>query len=144
MAALSNYLENKLVDFLFRGQVFPSITTLYFSLHTASVTDAGTGTEVSGGSYARVAVVCNTTNFSSTTGDTTLSGGTEGYAQNLVDIMFPTPTANWGTVTYMGVWDALSGGNLLFWGPVSPSKVVNSGDAPPKFSANQWRLTLDY
>jgi len=59
MAALSNYLENKLVDQLFRGQAYSFPTTLYIGLLTSAPSDSSSGTEVSGGSYARVAVTCS-------------------------------------------------------------------------------------
>lgn len=145
MAALSNYAENKLLDALLRGQAYTPPATLYFACHTAAPTDTGGGTECTGGSYARVAVTANTTNISGTqgAGSTGLSSGTSGTVYNNVDIQFPSPTANWGTVVGMGVYDAPSGGNLLVYGAISPAKVVNSGDFPPKFSIGQWAFQLD-
>lgn len=145
MAAMSNYLENKLIDYIFRGQAFTPPSTLYFAALTVAPSDTGGGTEVTGGSYARVAVTASMSNFSGTQGAGTTSGsnGTSGTTYNNVDIQFPSPTANWGTVVGMGVFDAASGGNLLVYGPISPSKTVNSGDLPPKFSANQWAFQID-
>lgn len=145
MAALSNYLENKILDAIFRGQTMPSIPTLYFACHTAAPTDTGGGTECTGGSYARVAVTASLVNFSGTQamGSTTASTGTSGTTFNNIDIQFPSPTANWGTVIGMGVYDASTSGNLLMYGPISPAKVVNSGDLPPKWSIGQWAFQLD-
>lgn len=145
MAALSNYMENKAIDYFFRGQAFPTISTLYFALFTTSPTDVGGGTEVSGGSYARVAVTASMGNFAGTqgAGTTTVSTGSSGTTTNNVDILFPSPTANWGTVLAMAVFDAATGGNMLVWGPISPAKTINSGDMPPKFSAGQWSFQLD-
>lgn len=145
MAALSNYIENKIIDTLFRGQAFPSIPTLYFACFTVSPTDAGGGTEVSGGGYERVAVTASMANFAGTqgAGTTTGSSGTSGTTSNNIDIQFPSPTANWGTVNSMAVFDAASGGNMIAYGPISPAKVVNSGDLPPKFSIGQWAFQLD-
>lgn len=145
MSALSNYLENKAIDAMFRGQAMPSIPTLYFALFTAAPTDTGGGTECAGGAYARAAVTASMANFAGTQGPgtTAASNGTSGSTSNNVDIQFPSPSANWGTVIAMAVFDAPTGGNMLVYGAVSPPKVVNSGDLPPKFAAGQWAFQLD-
>ena len=89
-------------------------TTWYVGLFTSDPTDTGAaGTEVSGGSYARVAVTF------SVSGDT---------ASNTASIEFPTATANWGTVSHIGVHDAASGGNMLVHGALTSSKAIDSGD----------------
>jgi hypothetical protein len=89
-------------------------TTWYVGLFTSDPTDTGAaGTEVSGGSYARVAVTFNVT------GDT---------ASNTASVEFPTATANWGTVSHIGIHDALSGGNMLVHGALTTSKAIDSGD----------------
>ena len=88
--------------------------TVYVALFTSDPTDAGTGTEVSGGSYARQSIA-----FSSASGGTT---------SNSAKITFPTATADWGTVTHWGLYDASPSGNLLWHGSLSASKAVASGD----------------
>lgn len=130
MSAMSDYLENKLIDQLFRGQAAPTTTTLYVGLLTAAPSDAGGGTEVSGGSYARVAVTSSLANWAGTqtAGSTTASSGTGGQTSNNAAITFPTPAATWGTVTHFGIYDASSGGNLLFWGALTISKTINQAD----------------
>lgn len=146
MSALSNYLENKLLDHVFRGTSFSAPATLYFALFTVAPTDAGGGTEVSGGAYARVAKTANLTNFSGTQAllSTVASSGTSGTIYNNNDIIFPDPVgANWGTITYMGIFDASTAGNLLCYGQVLPNKTVNNGDAPPKFNVSAWSMQLD-
>ncbi len=146
MSALSNYLENKLIDALFRSVPFTGPTTVYFGLFTGSPTDVGGGTEVTGGSYARVAVGANSGNFSATNApDSTNSpsSGQSGTSYNLVDIQFPAPTANWGLIVAMAVFDAPTGGNMLVYGAVTPNKTINSGDLPPKWAIGQWALQLD-
>lgn len=145
MSAISNYLENKLLDLLFRGQAYTPPASLYFASMTVAPTDAGGGTECTGGGYARVAVVRSLSNFAGTqgSGSTDASSGSGGTTSNNVDIQFPSPSANWGTVVAMGVYDAPTGGNLLLYGPVSPAKVVNSGDLPPKFAVGQWIFQID-
>jgi len=127
---MSDYLENKLVDQLFRGQTAPTTTTLYVALLTAAPSDSGGGTEVTGGSYARVAVTSSLANWAGTqaAASTVASSGTGGQTSNNAAITFPTPTATWGTVTHFGIYDASSGGNLLFWGALTISKTINQSD----------------
>lgn len=145
MAAMSDYLENKIIDWLVRGQAFTPPATVYISLHTAAPSDATGGTEVSGGSYARVAVASSLANWAGTqaAASTTASSGTSGTTSNNGTITFPAPTANWGTITHIGIYDASSAGNLLFWGALSTSKTVNNGDAAPSFAAAALSLQLD-
>ena len=130
MSALSDYLENKLTDLIFRGQAFSAPANLYVGLLTAAPSDAGGGTEVTGGSYARVTVAGSLANWAGTqsAGSTTDSSGTSGTTSNNAAINFPTPSAGWGTVTHVGVYDAASGGNLLWYAPLGVSKTINSGD----------------
>ena len=130
MSAMSDYLENKLVDQLFRGQAAPTTTTLYIALLTAAPSDSGGGTEVSGNAYARVAVTSSLTNWAGTqsAGSTVASSGTGGQTSNNTVITFPTPTATWGTVTHFGIYDAASAGNLLFFGTLTIAKTINQSD----------------
>lgn len=120
MSSMSDYLESALRGHLFRGAAYTAPGTLYFALFTAAPSDSGGGTEVSGGSYARVGVTPSTANF-------TAASSTNGITTNANAISFPTATANWGTVTHIGVFDASSGGNLLFWMALTASQAVNSG-----------------
>lgn len=130
MSAMSDFLENKIIDQLFRGQAYAFPSTLYVGLFTAAPSDAGGGTEVSGGSYARASVAASLANFAGTqgAGTTTASSGNSGTTSNNASITFVTPTAGWGTVTSFGVYDAATGGNLLFFGTLSISKTINQGD----------------
>lgn len=145
MASMSDYLENKLIDHCFRGQTFTVPATLYFALLTAAPSDSGGGTEVSGGSYARVAVTASLANFagSQSAGSTTASSGTGGVTSNNGAITFsPAPTANWGTCTHWAIYDASSAGNLLFHGALTASKTVNNGDPAPSFPAAAFSMTF--
>ena len=144
MSAMSDYLENKLVDLTLRGQAFTAPATLYVSLHTGATTDAGGGTEVTGGSYARVAVTASLANFAGTqsAASTTASSGTGGATSNNSTITFPAPTANWGLVGWFGIWDASTGGNLLFHGALQTQKTINNGDAAPSFAAAALTITF--
>ena len=130
MSAMSDYLENKMVDQLFRGQTAPTTSTLYVALLSAAPSDSGGGTELTGGSYARVAVTSSLTNWAGTqsAGSTTASSGTGGQTSNNVAITFPTPSATWGTATHFGIYDNASGGNLLFYGALTIAKTINQSD----------------
>lgn len=131
MSALSDYLENKLVDHIFRGQTF-STPTLYIGLLTSAPSDAGGGTEVSGSAYARVKAAAGAsqalTDWKSTQNDNLASTGTGGQTSNSSPVNFPTPSATWGTVTHFGIYDASSGGNLLVHGSLNVAKTINQDD----------------
>lgn len=113
MAGKSDYLEDKILDHVL-GNAALTQPTPYVGLYTAAPTDAGGGTEVSGGSYARQAA-----SFGAASG---------GAIANDAAVTFPTATAGWGTITHFGIFDAVSGGNLLYWGALDASKTVASGD----------------
>lgn len=115
MSGKSDYYENVVLD-LALGQATPSGITPHMAVFTASPGDAGGGTEVTGGSYARV-------NISAAFGSA--SGGT---TSNTTKISLPKATANWGTVTSFGIYDAATGGNLVYWGSLSASKTIENGD----------------
>jgi hypothetical protein len=155
MAALSDFAENKIIDFLFRGQalgitgasaaVGTGPTNIYVGLYTANPTDSTTGTEVTGGSYARVTVASSLANWAGTqgAGTTTASSGTTGTTSNNNAITFPAPTANWGVITGAALLDASSGGNILAYGALTVNKTVNNGDAAPSFPAGSLTFQLD-
>lgn len=145
MTALTNFAENKIIDALLRAQAIGTPATWYVGLFTAAPSDTGGGTEVSGGSYARVAVTASLANFAGTqsAGSTTASSGTGGTSSNNGAITFPAPTANWGVVTHFGIFDASSGGNLWIWGALTVSKTINNGDAAPSFAAAALTFQID-
>lgn len=155
MAAMSDFLENKLTDWLFRGQAIgitgasaaagTGPTSLYVALLTAAPSDTGGGTEVTGGSYARVAVTSALANWAGTQApaSTTASSGTTGTTSNNGTVTFPAPTANWGSITHFGIYDASTAGNLLIYGALTVAKTVNSGDAAPSFAAAALTFQID-
>lgn len=125
MPALSDYLEQELLDHIFNDDAYTSPST-WVALFTDDPTDAGTGTEVSGGSYARVRVYEN----GGGSPEWTLAAvDGDAYAvENNGPITFPTATASWGTVTHVAVFDAATSGNLLYHGELDESKTVGNGD----------------
>lgn len=143
MSNASDYLENQLVDHVFRTATYAKPTVLYYGLFTVTPSDAAGGTEVTGGSYARVNVAPLNTNYTATQGGTAgASSGTGGNTTNAVAITFPAPTGNWGSVVAYGIFDAITAGNMLIWGPLNTAKTINNGDAAPAFAIGNFSLTV--
>lgn len=142
--ALTDYAENKIADALVRGQALGAPATWYIGLDTATCTEAGGGTEVAGGSYARAAVAASLAAWAGTqsAGSTTASSGTSGTTSNNATISFPTPTAGWGTVVSIRWWDAASAGNAWVCTPLTISKTINTGDSV-SFPAGTSSLQID-
>ncbi len=117
MGSFTNYLEQKVLEHVFRGVTYTSPATLYLALFTSDPGEAGGGTEVStsGTGYARKPVV--------------FGPYSNGQISNSSDVDFGSATAAWGTVTHVAVFDAATGGNMLCYGQLQASKVVNSGDS---------------
>lgn len=128
MANISTYLADKLLDHML-GKTAYAEPTVYVGLYTTVPTmPAGTGgTEVSGGSYARVELTGNT------------AAAASGSAASSADLNFATATASWGTIAGIGLFDAATAGNLLWAGPLTASKAVGSGDT---FSIPSTDLTV--
>jgi hypothetical protein len=114
MAEMSNYLETALINATLRATTYTAPATVYVSLWTSDPTDAGSGTEVSGGSYARTSV--------------TFAAPSNGVTTNNADVTFPTATASWGTVGWIGINDASTSGNLLYHTALDTAKAIDSGD----------------
>ena len=133
MSALSAYLENKLNDHVLGGSDYSRAATVYFALFTAAPNESGSGTECSGGNYSRVAVTNNATNF---------PASSSGVKANGTAVTFPTASGNWGTVTAFGVFDASTSGNLLYFGSLSASRTVTSGDTA-RFAAGDFTITFE-
>lgn len=129
MAGFSTYLQQKVLDHI-GGNGSYTAPTPYVGLYTAAPTDAGGGTEVSGGSYARVNANAL---FGPASGTSMANDGA---------VTFPAATASWGTVTHFGVFDASSAGNLLYWGALTTSKTIGSGDTA-SFAVGTLTVSLD-
>lgn len=127
----TNTARNAVLDSRYGGAAFTPPATVYLALFTSAPGVTGGGTEATGGSYARVAVTNNSTNF---------PNSVAGVKSNGTDFTFAQATAGWGTVTHFGFFDALTGGNLLDFAPLTTPKTVQNGDIP-KFSAGQITFT---
>jgi len=134
-ASMTDYLETALINHVFRGTAYTAPSNLYISLHTAACSDSSTGTEVTGGSYARVAVAAGTGTWAATS-----SGN--GTTSNVSVITFTTPTAGWLTVTHFGIFDASTSGNQLVCAALTTSKTINSGDTVT-FPASSLTFQID-
>ena len=131
MAEISDYFENAIIN-LMRNTAFTQVAA-YVALFKSPVADAdleaGTLTnEVSGGAYARQLAG--------------LSAPSDGVSSNGADIIFPTATADWGTVTHCALMDAATAGNVLMYSALDTSKVVSNGDTF-KFNAGDLSATVD-
>lgn len=114
MSALSNYLENALINGTLRASSYTAPTTVYVALFTSDPTDAGSGTECSGTSYARQSA--------------TFAAPSNGASSTSADVQFPQAGGAWGTITHFGIFDALTSGNLMYHGALTTSKVIETGD----------------
>jgi hypothetical protein len=129
MAALSNYAEKLLLDWAMTTGSATRPTAWYVALYTAAPDDTGGGTEVSTGGYARQSV---TFDAASSPGGTTSNNNT---------VSFTASGASYGTVSHIGIFDNVSGGNLLWHGSMTASKTVADGDTL-EFSIGNIDLTL--
>jgi hypothetical protein len=114
MAELSDYLENKLLDHVLRGTSYSSPTTVFVGLYTSDPGDDNSGTECTGAAYARQQLSVTT--------------ATAGIVTSSADVIFPQATGSWGTISHIGLLDAVTAGNLLMHTPLTTSKTIDTGD----------------
>jgi hypothetical protein len=121
-----NHFAQATLDAWLGGTALTIPATWYAALLTTNPSDddATAEVEVSGGSYARIAITNNATNFPASTIVAHVATKTNGTA-----IDWGTASANWGTIVGVALYDASTGGNLGYWGPLSASKTVNLGDS---------------
>ena len=112
MSDFSDYLENKILDHVFRNTSYTPPAAVYLGLYTSAPSDAGGGTEVSGAGYARQAI--------------TFGAANSGAISNTAAVQFTASGGNYGTVTHVGIFDAATAGNLLAWKAIT-SVTVNNG-----------------
>lgn len=130
MAGFSDYVENKVLEHIV-GKTSFTMPTAYIALYTAAPTDAGGGTEVSGGSYVR-----------KTTAGSDWATASGGSISNATILTFATPSGAWGTVTHFALMDASTSGNQLGWGALTTPQVISSGNTV-SFAISALTVTLD-
>jgi hypothetical protein len=113
MAGFTTYMETNLINATLRHITYTSVTPIYIALY-ASDARLG-GLEVTGGSYARQVI--------------TFIAPTLGVTSNAANVNFPISTAPWGGVTFFGICDALTGGNLLYTGALTTARTLITGDS---------------
>lgn len=124
--------EQRLLDHIFKGGATPALSalsTVYVALFTAVPSDSSGGTEVAGSSYARQAVA-------SAAWTRTVSS-----IANNAEVAFPAVTTTPYTVVGWGIFDAVTAGNMLYWGDTA-STVMNVSDVP-RFAASAITITED-
>ena len=129
--SFTNFTETAVLGHLLGSDTFTKPANRFLGLFTAAPGETGGGTEVSGGSYARI----NAGDFNVTAGDP--SAATNGAA-----LEFATATANWGTITHVAVFDAATGGNMLAYAPLNTARLVQNGDVF-RFPAGDLTITLE-
>ena len=136
MSAASNYLENKVLDHVLTATSYTAPSTRYSALFTNSSGNAATNLEAgtltdevstSGSAYARKAV--------------TFASASSGSSATNATVTFDAATANWGTITHVAIMDGgtAGSGNVLFWGAVTTSKTIETGDT---FQVTSGNLTV--
>lgn len=114
MSAMSDYLENKVLDHILATTSYTAPATVYVGLSTGSFADDNSGTELAGSGYGRVAA--------------SFGAASSGTASNDAAVEFSAATGDWGTVSHFGIFDASTSGNLLIHGSFTASKVIANGD----------------
>jgi len=114
MSAISDYLENEILDHILGTGAYTSPGTVYVGLSTGSFNDDNSGTELTGNNYARESIP--------------FAAAASGTASNNSSVEFNAATGSWGVVSHFGIFDAVSGGNLLIHGALTASKTIASGD----------------
>lgn len=143
--ALTDHGENKSLDALLRGQALGAPASWYIGLTTDTCTDAGNGTEPSGGAYARVSVASSLANWAGTqsAGSTVASSGTSGTTSNNGVITFPESTAAWGNLQAVRWYDASTAGNAWICLDLTTAYNVSAAGITLKFNAGTLQFQVD-
>ena len=124
----TDFLEDSMLNHVLRNTAYTPASTIYVALFTATPGEAGGGSEVTGNNYARKAV--------------TFGAPSAGTITNSADVVFDQASGSWGTISYFALFDALTNGNMLYYGALTSSKTINSGDQL-KFAAGGITVTED-
>jgi hypothetical protein len=140
-STMTTLSERRLLDAVFSGQTLPTVATVYFGLFLTLPDDSGaTGNEVTGNGYARVPIANTTVSFANAT---TATGTFVTSKWNTIAITFPADvTADWGQVIGLGVFDALTSGNMLWVADITPFRTIQVGDTA-QVPSTSLTMTLD-
>ena len=112
---LSNYLEGKLIEHILRNVPYAAPGTVYLGLFTASPGEAGSlVNEIATAEYHRQPVV--------------FGAPTDGVCLNTANIQYAPAASDWGSITYLALFDASTGGNMLWYGPASLAITIATTD----------------
>lgn len=114
MSAMSDYLENEILDHILSVGSFTMPANIYIGLSTGSFADDNSGTELSGSGYTRIEI--------------TFAAASSASAASNATVTFPTATGSWGAISHYGIFDASTSGNLLVHGVFAAPKTIGSGD----------------
>jgi hypothetical protein len=129
MTALSNYAESQVIKWLMTAAGVTRPSAWYVALHTADPGETGATAELSGNGYARQSAA--------------FTEDTNGLVDNDADVTFgPNTGSNWGEITHISIWDAVSSGNCLAKGAISSPVTINVNDSL-KFAAGQLDVSID-
>jgi hypothetical protein len=132
----TNFARQQILDYNFGGTSYSVPATYYMGLSTTTITASGsTATEPTGGSggaYARIPINNDKIDFSAYTGGSILNSGS---------LTFPESTTAWGTITYVGLWDALTSGSIWYYEALLSPKIIQSYTTVI-FSASSVVITL--
>lgn len=132
MGSISQFLGQALLNAAFRNVPFSQTAKVYLALYTSNPGDTNTGIEVSGDTYVRQEI---------TFGAAATVNNKE-TIKNTLEILFPAAGVSWGTISHVGILDAETNGHLLYYGALSPTKVIGIGDQF-KVAANNLVVDLD-
>jgi hypothetical protein len=114
MSAISNYLENALLNATLTNTTYTSPASVYLGLFTSNPTDSNTGTEISAPSYVRQVV--------------SFGAASSGSSSNVSAISYDQATTDWGTIGWVGLYDAATGGNLLYYGALDTATTIDTNE----------------
>ena len=115
MSAMSDFLENKILDHICATTSYTAPSAVYLGLSTGDFTDTGSGaSELSGSNYSRKAVV--------------FAAAASGATSNTSKVDFDPASGNWGSISHWGIFDAAASGNILLSGSFSSAKTIETND----------------
>ena len=126
MSNFSKYLRNKMLDSTLRNIPYVS-TAVYLALYTATPTESSAGTELLATGYTRLPI--------------SFGAPVDGIISNNADVTFPITTVSWGDIKGIGIFNALTGGDLLYYGDLTTTRTVTTG-TQLIFQTGQLQITL--